>query len=78
MRRTKLTKHPSFAQMKKMAENLRDKYKAFATVQSFVYAHKSGKVDEYFWMSVTDKFYVKKKTWEGLWVSYRYRIKRRD
>ena len=76
MHRVELTKKPSFTQMKKMSVNLQRKYKTFATVQAFVYTHKNGKSDEYFWMSVADKFYVKKKTWAGWWVSYRYRMKK--
>lgn len=76
MHRVELTKKPSFTQMEKMSENLRDKYNSFAAVYGFTYAHKNGKADNYFWMSVADKFCVRKKTWAGLWVSYRYRMKK--
>jgi len=74
MLQVRKTKYPSFRQMEKMAINLRNKYKTFATIQIFTYAHKDGRVENLFWMSVKDNFHTHKESWDGLWLSYRYRM----
>ena len=70
MHRITITRHPSARQVRYMAENMRDRLKTHATIQSLVYAFKSGRTETSYWISVPGKQSIVR-TWEGLQSKYR-------
>ena len=71
MHRIRKTKNPSLRNIEKMAENMRDKHKCYASIQAMTFSFESGTLDTTYWISVADGYCGIVRSWQALVNKYR-------